>query len=147
MDTEYFNDKKPILIFVFILNALIMSVMGVVVWNENLNIAERIVDLCWIVFVVNLVVCAIYILLILLFIIKTLSFGGGWFYNKLTPDSENYEIPKRNQHEEVGNGEKLKLFDFFKDSENMNKVFKMLLLFSGIFLAIFIFTKIWYIRN
>ena len=147
MDKNDFDNKKPIFAFIFILNALIMAVMGVVVWGENLSIAERIVDLCWYVFLVNLVICGIYIVIVILFIIRISLIGGAGVYNKITPESKNYEIPKKNQHEGVENVEKLTFLDFFKDRENMNMVFKVFLIFAGISIPIFIFTKLWYINN
>ena len=152
MDTDYFNDKKPILIFVFFLNALVMFVMGAVIWGENLLIADRVVDLCKVMFIVNLVVCGIYILIILLFIIRKAVIGGGKIYNKITPKERNFIIPQKNKHETVGNGEnkiekKVKFLDYFKDLDNMIMVFKILLLFSCIILAIFIFRIIWYKFN
>ena len=147
MDTNYFNDKKPILAFVFILNTLVMIVMGVVVWGENLSIAEHIVDLCWYVLLVNLFISGIYIVIVILFIIKISLIGGGKIYNKITPDSKNVTLPEKNNQKTVENGEKLKFFDFFKDRDNMKMVFKVFLIFTSIFLAIFIFTKLWYINN
>ena len=192
MVMDYFEDKKPILIFVFFLNAMIMIVMGIVIWGENLFIADRVVDFCKFVFIVNTAVCGIYFLIVLLFIFKIVIIGGGKIYNKITPSSKNIIIPENRKTESDENKKKrmITVLDFIKDPViifsglflvfavltftfyftmsplyltilsfalaifmgilflmrtrgEMIMVFKIFLVFFGIFLAIFIFTIIW----
>lgn len=133
----YFDDKKPILIFVFFLNAMIMIVMGVIVWNENLFVADRVVDFCYFVFIVNIVICGAYIVIILLAFIRFILEGGGISWNKLTPNS--FTRFRTGSPDVRENEMETNVFlDFIKDYG-----VKILLTFVSIFLAIFIFTVIW----
>ena len=132
------TSKKPILIFAFFLNIMIMIVMGVVIWNENLFVADRVVDFCKFVFIVNIFICVVYIVKFLLFVIKIILEGGGISWNKITPKS--FTKLRTGSRPAVRENEmKTNVFlDFIKDYG-----VKILLTFVSIFLAIFIFTVIW----
>ena len=137
MAMDYFEDKKPILIFVFFLNAMIMILMGIVIWGENLFIADRVVDFCKFVFIVNIAVCGIYFLIVLLFIFKIVIIGGGKIYNKITPSSKNIIIPENRKTESDENKKKrmITVLDFIKDP---------VIIFSGLFLVFAVLTFTFY---
>jgi len=139
-------NKTSILVFVFSLNIIIIITMWFVVFGENLFIADRVVDFCYFVFIVNIVISVGFILIVLLFLIRKRVIGGEKYYHKKESPSKNAIIPEKYTNEQVGNdvqkNEKISFLDFFKDSENMIMVFKIFLVFLGIFLAIFIFRMI-----
>ena len=121
---NYFEDKKPILVFVFFLNILIMIVMGIVIFNDELAISESIVDLCTYVMLVNIIINGIYILIILLFIIRKIV---EWI-NIVLDKGIDQQIESRENR-------KLKFFDRIKDP---------VIIFSVLFLGFAILTVVLY---
>ena len=135
--------KKSILIFVFVLNALIMTVMGIIIWGEILFIADRVVNFCRFVFIVNSIVCAVYSIIILLLSIRLVLDHGSRWLNRGETEYE-YTITREGGIESDKDmvRREVKILDLIKDYG-----VPILLLFSFIFLAVIIVNKIWYIMN
>jgi len=142
MKDEPHISKTPILIFVFFLNIMIMIVMGVIVWNENLFVADRVVDFCYFVFLVNIFICAIYIVIILLFVIKIILEGGGISWNKITPKSFTKLSTAKPETDEPKIKKKVKFLDIIKDPA---VIFSVLFLVFAVLTFVFYFTMSpWY---
>lgn len=136
MSIEYFEDKKPFLVFAFILNALIMVVMGIIIWGENLGIADRVVKFCRFVFIVNNIVCAVYIVIILLLTIRFVLDHGSMWLNK-GETTYKYTIARESGIESDRNliRRGVKIQDFIKDP---------VIIYSVLFLVFSVLTFVFY---
>lgn len=121
---DYFDDKKPIFVFGFFLNALITIVMGIIIYGKDLLLADRFVDFCQVVFIINIIINAGYILFILLFSIRKIV---DWI-NMVLDRGVNKQIKQKVD-------KKLNFLDIIKDPA---------VIFSVLFLIFVVLTFIFY---